>query len=91
MREAGGLLARCDVEHRDATGALDAANPAYTTFILRESPTRPTKISRIAVEERPVAVPTVPPVLAPPPATLGSYAVTDFLYDNAGQCVRSGW
>ena len=34
--DPGGLLVRCDLEHRDATGALDSSNPAYSAFAVHD-------------------------------------------------------
>jgi YD repeat-containing protein len=81
--DASGLLARCDIEHRDATGALDAANPAYSAFIVYDNRGR---LTRITDEQRPVS----PPATVLDPGTLGdeNFAVCDFTYDDAGQCVR---
>ena len=83
--DSAGLLARCDAEHRDQTGALVAANPAYSTFYVRDSRAR---LVRIAEEERPVNASTAPPVLDPEMLGIGSFAVVDFTLDDAGQCVR---
>ncbi|MBN8456256.1 MAG: RHS repeat protein [Verrucomicrobia bacterium] len=81
--DSGGLLVRCDLEHRDTTGALDSANPAYSAFAVHDARGR---LVRIAAEQRPVS----PPVTLLDPATLGdeNLAVRDFSYDDAGQCVR---
>jgi|GEM_PF-4602942 len=83
--DAAGLLARGDTEHRDETGALVAANPAYSTFYVYDNRAR---LVRIADEERPVDAPTVPPVLDPAMLGISNFAVVDFTLDDAGQCVR---
>ncbi len=84
--DAGGLPSGCDIEHRDATGALVAANPAYSTRILRESPSRPRLVSRVAVENRPVALPAGSTDIAS--VGLANFDVCDFLFDAAGQCIQ---
>ena len=81
--DASGRLVRCDVEHRDAAGALDSTNPAYSTFWSYDSRGR---LARIALEERPT---DTTGLLEPDPMTLANFAVTDFTYDHAGQVVRA--
>lgn len=83
--DAAGRLARCDVEHRNETGALVAANPAYSTFYVYDNRAR---LVRVAEEERPVNASTAPPVLDPAMLGISSFAVMDFTFDDAGQCVR---
>ena len=80
--DAAGLLCRFDVEHRDETGALDAADPAESMFLVRDAHLR---ITRVAKEQRPVFAP--PPVLDPALLGIANFATTDFAYDAAGQCV----
>jgi len=82
--DAGGLLRRCDVEHRDETGALVAANPAFSTFFVYDQ----LHLTRFAVEERPVSPPVAPPVFDPATAGLENFAGCNYGYDSAGQCVR---
>jgi YD repeat-containing protein len=84
--DAGGLPSGCDVEHRDTTGALVAANPAYSVRYLRESPSRPRRVSRLAVENRPVSLPPGSTDLAA--VGLENFDVSDFLFDAAGQVVQ---
>lgn len=83
--DAAGLLCRFDVEHRDETGALDAADPAESMFLVRDAACR---VVRMAMEQRPVFAPTAPPMLDPAPLGLGNFATTDFAFDAAGQCVQ---
>jgi hypothetical protein len=84
--DAGGLLVRFDVEHRDATGLLDGANPAYSSFIVRDDRCR---VARLATEQRPIAVPTAPPLLDPAPLGIANFATNDFAFDLAGECVSA--
>ena len=81
--DAGGRLVRCDVEHRGADGSLDAANPAYTTFVVRDERCR---VTRVATEERPVTAP--PGVVTPDSLGISNFGVCDVEYDDAGQCSR---
>lgn len=81
--DAGGRVARCDVEHRAPDGSLDSANPVYSTFFGRDGRCR---LVQIAAEERPVNSP--PAALAPAPADLASYDVCDITLDNGGQVTR---
>lgn len=82
--DAAGLLSRFDVEQRDATGALDAANPLLSSFLVRDARGR---LVRAATEQRPVDCPTAPPQLDPAPLGLENFATSDFSFDAAGQCV----
>ncbi|MBP7949558.1 MAG: RHS repeat protein [Verrucomicrobiales bacterium] len=85
--DAGGLLVRCDLEHRDASGALVAANPAYTTWAVYDSRGH---LSRMASEQRPVdAGVVVTPVNDPPTLLLSDWSVCDFTYNDAGECVQA--
>ena len=84
--DAGGLPSGCDVEHRDTTGALVAANPAYSTRYLRESPSRPRYVTRVAVENRPVSLPPGSTDLAS--AGVENFDVCDYTYNAAGDCVE---
>jgi len=84
--DAGGLLRRCDVEHRDSTGALVAANPACTTFIGYGADGR---VSYIASEQSPVEIPVVPPMLDLPPALHINFAKVEYSYTPAGEHKRS--
>ncbi|BCX46375.1 RHS repeat-associated core domain-containing protein [Haloferula helveola] len=81
--DASGRLVRCDIEHRDSTGALDPTNPAYSTFWVYDSRGR---LSRIADEDRPT---DNTGLLEPDPLTVDSFALTDFTYDDAGQLRRA--
>ncbi len=83
--DAGGLPTGCDVEHRDATGALVSANPAYSTRYLRESPTCPFAISRVAVENRPTSLAPGSTDLG---TSLGNFDVCDSTYNPAGECIE---
>lgn len=85
--DSGGLPARCDVEHRDATGALVAANPAYTAWMVHDTRGR---VSRLAVEQRPVDAGAVTTPVGSPPALvdLSEWAVYDFTWNDAGECVQ---
>jgi len=80
--DAAGLLCRFDVEHRDETGALDAADPAGSMFLVRDAHLR---MARMAKEQRPVFAP--PAMLDPTPLGIGNFFTTDFAYDDAGQCI----
>jgi YD repeat-containing protein len=84
--DAGGLLSRCDVEHRDATGALSATNPDYSTVYLRTSSTSPFAISRIAEENRPVDLPAGSTDIVD---LLASFDVCDFTYDACGRLTET--
>lgn len=81
--DAGGLLARCDIEHRGSGGALHVENPAYSTFFVHDSRAR---LIRVAIEERPVDAPAG--LLTPASLGIENFAVTDRTYDDAGQVVR---
>lgn len=81
--DAGGRVARCDVEHRAPDGSLVTTNPAYSTFYVRDARAN---LIQVASEERPVNSP--PSALAPAPADLASYDVCDITLGNAGQVVR---
>ncbi|MCW1912317.1 DUF6531 domain-containing protein [Luteolibacter sp. GHJ8] len=80
--DAGGLPVRCDVENRGPDGSLDAVNPTYSTFFVHDSRGRRV---RTADEERPIdgSTSTDPDLLG-----ISNFAVQDFAYDAAGQCVR---
>ncbi len=84
--DAGGLLSRCDVEQRDATGALSATNPAYSSLCIRASATCPLAVSRFAVENRPVDLPA-----GADPSSVGieNFDVCDFTYDACGQLLET--
>ena len=84
--DAGGLLSRCNVEQRDATGALSATNPAYSSVCVRSSATCPLAISRFAVENRPVDLPA-----DADPSSVGieNFDVCDFTFDACGQLVET--
>jgi YD repeat-containing protein len=82
--DAAGLLARFDVEQRDATGALDPANPLRSSFLVRDGRGR---VVREAEEQRPVYCPTAPALLDPMPLGIENFATSDFSFDAAGQCV----
>lgn len=79
--DPAGELARCDLDHLDAAGAPVTANPAYSTFIVRNTRGR---LTRIAREERPVDGSSTLD-----PATLGieNFSATDFTYDASGACI----
>jgi YD repeat-containing protein len=81
--DAGGCVARCDVEHRAPDGSLDSVNPVYSTFFVRDQRCR---LVQIATEERPVNSP--PAALSPAPSDLANYDVCDITLDNAGQVTR---
>jgi YD repeat-containing protein len=79
--DAAGELARCDLDHLDASGSPVADNPSYSTFVVRNNRGR---LVRVAQEERPVDGSSTLD-----PATLGieNFSVTDFTYDASGACV----
>ena len=80
--DAGGRVVRCDCDHLLSDGSPDPANPAYSTFHVYDSRAR---LVRIAAEERPV---DASGVLTPDSLGIDNFAVCDFTYDDAGQCVR---
>ncbi len=80
--DAGSCLVRADTDHRDATGALDAENPAYSTFYVYDNRTR---LVQVAEEERPV---NALGVLDPATLGLENFHVCDITYNNAGECAR---
>ncbi len=80
--DAAGRVIRCDLDHRGPDGSLDAANPAYSTFHTYDSRGR---LIRVAQEELPADPGTATEV---PAGDLAKFAVCDFTYDAAGQCVR---
>ncbi len=75
--DAGGRLARMDVENRDEAGTLSSSNPYYSTLIQRDERGR---IVRKLVEERP----SDPNYLF----QTSNYHVVEYTYDAAGQIVR---
>lgn len=81
--DASGRLARCDVEHRDASGVLDVTVPAKSVYWVFDTRGR---LSRVAAQERPVSTAGL---LEPDPSELANFAVTDFTYDVAGQVIRA--
>ncbi len=85
--DAGGRIARCDVDHRGPDGTLDAANPAFSTFYVYDSRAR---LERVATEEGAV---DCSGVLKPDSLGIENFAVVDITYDDAGQrrqtCVPS--
>lgn len=81
--DAGGCVARCDVEHRAPDGSPMSANPVYSTFFVRDARCR---LIQIAAEELPVDSPAS--ALAPPAAALSRYDVCDITLDGAGQVSR---
>lgn len=83
--DLSGLPARIDLDHRDETGAPVSSNPAYSAFIVYTSRGQ---VARLATEQRPVNVPTTPPVLDPSASGIENFAVTDLGYNDAGECVR---
>ena len=80
--DAGGRVARCDIDHRAPDGSPDASNPAYSTFYVYDDRCR---LIRIAEEDRPV---DGSGVLVPDTLGIENFAVCDLSYDNAGQLVR---
>lgn len=80
--DAGGRIARCDVEHRAADGTLDTTNPAFSTFYVYDERAR---LKRVAVEEGAVDAGTL---LTPDSLGIANFAVCDIEYDAAGQAVR---
>jgi YD repeat-containing protein len=80
--DAAGRVIRCDLDHRRPDGSLDPENPAYSTFHTYDGRGR---LVRVAEEELPVDPGTATEV---PAADLAKFAVCDFSYDVAGQCVR---
>lgn len=79
--DAAGELARCDLDHRDATGAPVSGNPSYSTFIVRNSRGR---LIRVAQEERPVDGSST---LDPASLGIENFSATDFTYDPSGACI----
>ncbi len=81
--DASGLPVRCDVEHRDATGALVTANPAYTGFCLYDVRGR---LVGEASEQKPADFPLN--TLIPTPSDLLSCDVCNYSLNAAGECIR---
>jgi YD repeat-containing protein len=75
-------LVRCDVENRNADGALHPSNSAYSTFFVYDSRAR---LVRIAEEERPVEVTGE---LTPDSLGIENFAVCDFTINDAGEITR---
>ncbi len=84
--DGGGLLSRSDMEHRDATGALSATNPHYSSVFARNNGMFPLIVGRIAVENRPVNLPPGSTDLTS--VGLANFDVCDFSFDAGGQCVE---
>ena len=80
----GGLPDRCDLQHRDATGTLVAANPYYTGFCIYNS--RGLLVME-GSEQKPVDVPPGPVE----PALLGleNFDAVEYTPNAAGECVRA--
>ncbi len=83
LYDGGGLPVRCDLEHRDAAGALVAGNPNYTGFCVYNSRGQ---LVMDATEQKPVDVP--PGVLDPSGLDLSNFNAREYTLDHAGQCVR---
>lgn len=81
--DAAGRVIRCDLDHRGPDGSPDAENPAYSTFHTYDGRGR---LIRVAREELPADPGTATEV---PAGDLAKFAVCDFTYDAAGQCVRT--
>ena len=81
--DSSGLPVRCDTEHRDATGALVSANPAYSGFCLYDIRGR---LIGEASEQKPVDF--APTTLIPAPSDLLSCDVSNYTLNPAGECVR---
>lgn len=81
--DASGRLARCDVQLRDSFGNVNPTNATYSNFWVYDFRGR---LSQVATEERPT---DTTGLLEPDPLTLENFAVTDFIYDDAGQVVRA--
>ncbi len=81
--DAGGRIARCDLDHLAPDGTANATNPTYSTFYVYDDRAR---LVQVADEERPVN--PAPGALTPNPQELGSYAICNLTYDDAGQIVR---
>ncbi len=81
--DAGGLPVRCDMEHRDAAGALVAANPAYTGFCIYDVRGR---LVAEACEQKPVNFPIA--TLVPTAVDLQSCDVCNYTLNAAGECIR---
>lgn len=81
--DAGGRLARCDVDELDGNGDPVAADATHTTFYVRDD--LRAEVIRIAVEERPVDVGTS---LELDPSHVQSFAVVDFTRNAAGDIIR---
>jgi YD repeat-containing protein len=89
--DGGSLLERVDEEHRSAEGSLDAGNPRYTTFYIRDSASCPLAVSIVATEDRPLALEGVPtPKRLAELAVYGlsNFCVCESTFDGAGQCVQ---
>lgn len=81
--DASGLPVRCDVEHRDAAGALVTANPTYTEFRIHDIRGR---LVAEASEQKPADFPLA--TLVPAPSDLLSCDVCDYTLNAAGECIR---
>ena len=81
--DLGGLPVRCDVEHRDATGALVSANPAYTGFCVYDE--RGLLIQE-TTEQKPVDCPVG--VASPDGLGLANFEVCNYTLDACGQVTR---
>ena len=81
--DLGGLPVRCDVEHRDATGALVSANPAYTGFCVYDA--RGLLIQE-ATEQKTVDCPVG--VVSPDGLGLANFEVCNYTLDACGQVTR---
>ena len=81
--DAGGRVARCDLDHLAPDGTAHATNPTYSSFYVYDARAR---LVQVAEEERPVN--PAPGSLSPDPRELESYAICNLAYDDAGQIVR---
>ncbi len=87
--DAGGLAVRCDLEHRDAAGALMAGspvepgNPHYTGFCVYDIRGR---LVMVATEQIPINLP--PGLLDPSGLDMALFNPKEYTLDRAGQCVR---
>jgi len=80
--DAAGRVLRCDLDHRGPDGSLDTDNPAYSTFQAYDSRGRLVRVAQEELSSNPGTATEVPA------AELAKFAVCDFSYDAAGQCVR---
>jgi hypothetical protein len=62
--DSAGELARCDLDHLDATGSPVAENPSYSTFMVRNNRGRLIRIARKNARSM------APPPSIPPPSAL---------------------